>query len=157
MSDYPDSYEPTIEGHYREACDRLAEYENGDTVPRCDMANQQHINDLLRHRCEALEQENESDVADLVSRCACQWDRTKEGIEATHPTTVCGYHQARATRCEALEGALKKIAQKPECGCKPCTGLCQNEAALKIELEGLRDMALAALSSTPAAVKEEGK
>lgn len=41
-------YEPSIEGHYQQVCDRLAEYEGGDTVPRSDF-------EALRHRCEALE------------------------------------------------------------------------------------------------------
>jgi hypothetical protein len=46
---------------------------------------------------------------------------------------------------ERLRAALKRIAAPQECGCRPCVGQCLADESAKIELEGIRDLAAAAL------------
>lgn len=49
-------------------------------------------------------------------------------------------------RVVRLETALKRIARPHDCGCKPCTGQCMSEEALKITLDEIRNIAREALS-----------
>lgn len=71
----------------------------------------------------------------------------------TGPGVGIGYLFARDLHraleaAERMREALTKIAAGRDCGCRPCTGDCTNRDALLAEADGLRDIALAALTPT---------
>lgn len=57
---------------------------------------------------------------------------------------------------QKYRAALERIAGPQDCGCSPVCQ-CNSQESLEIEVDALRDIALAALSSTPVIMNDEGK
>lgn len=60
---------------------------------------------------------------------------------------IAQLHQS-AERERVLREALERISRPQDCGCRPHRGQCQSQEALQIEIEGLRDLAKAALAQS---------
>ena len=59
-------------------------------------------------------------------------------------------------QAEALSNALKRIEKNPDCGCHP-VHRCQSAEAIKIELDGIRELATEALSAYRTANPDKGE
>lgn len=93
------------------------------------------------------------------------FERYKHGLEVSPPETVSYQDALRDLlelagslfkhlniaadiECEReeLKDVLEKIAAPHACGCKPCTGQCLSQDAMRIDLDEIRDMARAAIA-----------
>jgi hypothetical protein len=146
-------------------------------IPGIRQQDKQAIRDVLadlealRARCAELEGERDAAKAELAAEennCpypdfSCGTFAAERGIELrpasgpTYATTVDHWRgilrdleAARAGEARAVE-ALRRIAEPPQCGCKPICR-CRTLEARSIELECKTDIALGALDSAQPAL-----